>query len=97
MSKIYFSKDACKNEDIIRKYFHKLFNLYLDYLNEESGFKNNSHKNIIEFVNARSQEYRENTNKKRIVIDYIAGQTDRYFLRECEENFKEFKSEELYK
>ena len=44
----------------------------------------------------RSKEYLETTNKKRIVIDYIAGQTDHYFLRECEYNFKEFDKEKLY-
>ena len=95
--KIYFSEDACKNESLIREYFYKIFKLYLDYLNEDNKDNTNSKRKILEFVNDRSSDYKENTNTKRMVIDYIAGQTDSYFLRECEENFKEFKREELYK
>ena len=29
-----------------------------------------------------SNEYKENTKKERIVIDFIAGMTDDYFMRE---------------
>lgn len=93
---IYTSEDACKNESIIREYFNKLFEVYLRYLEEENDDSNLSKKNIKEFVEQRSKEYLETTNKKRIVIDYIAGQTDHYFLRECEYNFKEFDKEKLY-
>lgn len=93
---IYTSEDACKNESIIREYFNKLFEVYLRYLEEEIDDSNLSKKNIKEFVEQRSKEYLETTNKKRIVIDYIAGQTDHYFLRECEYNFKGFDKEKLY-
>ncbi len=93
---IYTSEDACKNEPIIREYFNKLFEVYLRYLEEENDDSNLSKKNIKEFVEQRSKEYLETTNKKRIVIDYMAGQTDHYFLRECEYNFKEFDKEKLY-
>ena len=34
---------------------------------------------------------------KREVIDYIAGQTDQFFLKECEQNIEGFNAEELYK
>lgn len=94
--KIYTSEDACKNEPIIREYFNKLFEVYLRYLEEENDDNNLSKKNIKEFVEQRSKEYLETTNKKRIVIDYLAGQTDHYFLRECEYNFKGFDKEKLY-
>ena len=94
--KIYTSEDACKNEPIIREYFNKLFEVYLRYLEEENDDSNLSKKNIKEFVEQRSKEYLETTNKKRIVIDYLAGQTDHYFLRECEYNFKGFDKEKLY-
>ena len=94
--KIYTSEDACKNESIIREYFNKLFEVYLRYLEEENDDSNLSKKNIKEFVEQRSKEYLETTNKKRIVIDYLAGQTDHYFLRECEYNFKGFDKEKLY-
>ena len=93
---IYTSEDACKNESIIREYFNKLFEVYLRYLEEENDDSNLSKKNIKEFVEQRSKEYLETTNKKRIVIDYLAGQTDYYFLRECEYNFKGFDKEKLY-
>ena len=93
---IYTSEDACKNESIIREYFNKLFEVYLRYLEEENDDSNLSKKNIKEFVEQRSKEYLETTNKKRIVIDYLAGQTDHYFLRECEYNFKGFDKEKLY-
>ena len=94
---IYFSKDARKNEKVLKEYFYKLYNKYLEYLDENNIEDNNSKRKIVDFCQERSIEYKKNTNKKRMIIDYIAGQTDSYFIRECEENFKEFNSEELYK
>lgn len=96
---IYNSKEACKNEDLMEKYFYRLYDIYLNYLDStnEDEDNNESKKRLYEFVNGRSKEYIENTSKKRMVIDYMSGQTDSYFLRECEYNFKEFNKEELYK
>lgn len=94
---IYFSEDARKNEKVLKDYFYKLYNKYLEYLDENNIEDNNSKRKIVDFCQERSIDYKKSTNKKRMVIDYIAGQTDSYFLRECEENFKEFKSYELYK
>ena len=34
---------------------------------------------------------------KRAIVDYMAGQTDQYFLNECIQNIREFSIEELYK
>ena len=81
---------------IISFFLFELFEVYLRYLEEENDDSNLSKKNIKEFVEQRSKEYLETTNKKRIVIDYLAGQTDHYFLRECEYNFKGFDKEKLY-
>ena len=53
-------------------------------------------KKFFKFINERSKEYIENTSKKRMIIDYMAGQTDSYFLRECEDNFEEFNKKKLY-
>lgn len=57
--------------------FEKLYNHYINAINnkklENSIFKR--------FLNTQSEEYRKE-NSKRIVIDYIAGMTDEYFLRE---------------
>ncbi len=94
---IYNSKEACKNEKLIKEYFYKLYHLYLEYLNPNNIDNNDSKSRLYEFINERSEEYRKNTNNQRMIIDYIAGQTDNYFLRECEYNFKEFNKEELYK
>ena len=94
---IYNSKEATKNEDIIKKYFYKLFDRYLSYLDSNNKEESESKKKLYKYINDRSKEYIENTSKQRMVIDYMAGQTDSYFLRECEDNFKEFNKEELYK
>ena len=94
---IYKSKEACKNQDIIEEYFYKLFYKYRDYLSENNKENNESKNKLYEFINLRSKEYMESTSKQRMIIDYMSGQTDNYFLNECEYNFKEFKKENLYK
>lgn len=94
---IYNSKESCENQEIIEEYFYKLYNVYLNYLDSTNKENNESKERLYEFVNERSKEYKENTSKKRMIIDYMAGQTDHYFLRECEYNFKEFNKEKLYK
>lgn len=50
-----------------------------------------SDKNLYYFINTRTEEYKNNTDIKRIIIDYISGQTDKYFLKECEVNLSDFK------
>ena len=94
---IYKSKEARKNQDIIEQYFYKLFDKYREYLNDNNTEINDSKNKLYEFINLRSKEYIESTSKERMIIDYISGQTDSYFLNECEYNFKEFKKENLYK
>ena len=94
---IYYSKEAKKNNEIIKEYFYKLYNKYKDYLNEDNQENNDSKNKLYEFINARSKIYIKNTTKERMIIDYMSGQTDSYFLNECEYNFVEFKKEELYK
>ena len=76
--------------------FDKLFDCYLEKAknieNSNSKFSQ-SDENFYEFLREHS-----NKNKiERIIIDYIAGQTDKYFLKECEENIKGFNMEELYR
>lgn len=93
---IYNSKEARKNEEILKNYFSKLFDKYQEYLKYDNKDNNESKKRLYEFVNARSKEYEESTTNKRKIIDYMSGQTDHYFLRECEMNFNEFKKEGLY-
>ena len=84
---IYLSEEATKNKEIIEKLFNELFYCYLNKI--ESNKIDNV--NLLEYVNEHKQK-----NVKRMVIDYIAGQTDKFFLKECEENIKDFKMESLY-
>ena len=88
---IYSSPEAEKNMGILEELFYKLFDIYLNKLN--SGLNNDE--DIFEFVLDKGEGYLKNIDSKRIVIDYIAGQTDKYFLRNCEEYIPGFKSEEL--
>lgn len=92
--KIYNSEEALKNRKELEKAFVDMFNIYVEELKDKDcknyiEFSENiptSEKRLYEFVNSRSEEYRKNTNVKRIVIDYMAGQTDQFFLRECASN-----------
>ena len=88
---IYNSKEATLNEDLLEICFNKLFDIYLEKL-KELDYKNgvelsddmtNSDLVFFEFINSKSEEYLNNTDPRRIVIDYIAGQTDNFFLKEC--------------
>lgn len=49
-----------------------------------------SDKNLYYFINSRLDEYKKNTDIRRIIIDYISGQTDKYFIKECKTNIKDF-------
>ncbi len=91
---IYGSVEACKNRDDLEKAFINMYNIYLNLL-DGKDYKNNieisdnlpfSQKNLYGYINCRSKEYKNNTSLKRMVIDYIAGQTDKFFLRECSSN-----------
>ena len=93
--KIYNSEEARRNYDILEKAFNDLFYFYL---NKVSGRKkidimqdmNSSEINLYSFINNKSDEYKQNTDIKRIIIDYISGQTDKYFLKECKKYLKNF-------
>lgn len=82
---IYESDMANKNYEKIDKLFRKLFNKYLEKVQngeyKYKKFKNTSEHYLYDFINKMSKE--ENFNLKRTIVDYIAGQTDKYFLNEC--------------
>ena len=92
---IYASKEANKNQDIIEKLFYELYECYLIKIKNFNSNKTltESERNLYEFV----KEEESSTDIRRIVIDYIAGQTDQYFLNECNENIRKINLEELYK
>lgn len=82
---IYESDMANKNYEKIDKLFKPLYNKYLEKLQIEEyktvEGKDASEKNLYEFINKMSKA--TDFNIKRAVIDYIAGQTDKFFLNEC--------------
>lgn len=92
---IYASSEANKHQDIVRELFYELYYCYLKKAETFDSDKNltQSEKNLYYFI----KEKDNNTDIKRAIIDYIAGQTDQYFLNECIENVREFNIEELYK
>lgn len=94
---IYGSQEACKNKEELKKAFTDMYAIYLNEL-EGKDYRNNieisnnlpcSERNLYEYINLRSEEYKKNTDVKRMIIDYIAGQTDKFFLRECASNLDE--------
>lgn len=92
---IYSSPQANKHTDIIEESFEKLYYCYLDKI-ESFGTKkelSQSERNLYEYIKGKDS----NTSVKRALIDYIAGQTDQYFLNECVENLRNINIEELYK
>lgn len=93
---IYASKEAKLHHGELEKAFDELFEFYLRKIEGKTEIEvkedmTNSEKNLYSFVNQRTQEYKQNTDTRRVVIDYISGQTDKFFLKECETNLKGFK------
>lgn len=95
---IYESDMANKNYEKIDKLFRALYDKYYEQLQNEnyklSKGKNISEHNLFAFVNEMSNY--NNFNIKRTIIDYIAGQTDKFFLNECRCNIGLNKLENLY-
>ena len=87
--KIYNSEKANLNYDKIEKMFIKLYYYYLNKLGEvdvkdelQRSTITSSERILYHFVNKMMEK--PNENIKRVIIDYIAGQTDKFFLNECE-------------
>ena len=91
---IYASKEANKNQDMIEELFYDLYECYLNKIKnfDENKKLTQSEKNLFEFVKDADGE-----DIRRRVVDYIAGQTDQYFLNESIEHIRKFDIEELYK
>ena len=74
-----YSKSMTKEElDYYEIGINKLYHIYLE------DIKSNNKESIIYkiFLNHQSSEYLESTNIKRQVIDFIAGMTDDFLVRE---------------
>ena len=62
----------------IKEMFNHIFKSYLNDLET-----NNVNSSICKvFLNKMSEEYKKNTSNERIVIDYISGMTDDFFVNE---------------
>lgn len=73
-----YSKANTKEElEFYKNGMNDLFNKYLDDIN----YKNYDSDIYTIFLNAMNVSYINNTNSKRMVIDYIAGMTDDYFVK----------------
>jgi len=87
--KIYNSKKANVNYDHIENITKELYNYYLNrlkYVNYENELQKDyitsSERTFYTFVK-KMMPKEENHNVKRIIVDYIACQTDKFFLNEC--------------
>lgn len=73
---IYSKANTKEEEEYYRRGFNMLYNKYLNDIEE-----NNISSDIYtKFLNWKNDIYRNNTSNKRIVIDFIAGMTDEYFM-----------------
>ena len=73
---IYALAYTKKEKAEIETMFKTLFNKYLTDLKQKNGYSK-----ISKYYKVMSKEY-QNNSKERIVIDYIAGMTDQYILKE---------------
>lgn len=75
---IYKNANTVENLDFYKKAFNTLYNTYL------SDIEYNKQDSVIYsmFLNNMGEKYIEDTSKGRIVIDFIAGMTDEFFLSE---------------
>ena len=73
---IYSKANTEEEVAYYKKGFNSLFDKYLkdiEYNNEDSDI-------YVDFISKQNAEYLNNTNHKRIVIDFLAGMTDDYFI-----------------
>ena len=69
------SKEDIKNYE---KMFNTLFDKYKKDL-QKNNFESSVYKQFLNFMN---DEYKKSTSKARIIIDFIAGMTDDFFIKE---------------
>lgn len=79
---IYTDPKAKKQTNKLRLMFELLFKKY--YKDLKAG--NDNSVIFREFLDGMSSQYRDTTPPGMIVRDFIAGMTDDYFLRQCQEN-----------
>ncbi len=76
---IYMNSKIKTNLNRIKELFEMLFERYLNDVEN----KNYSSVVFMGFLEDMSCDYIENHSKEEMVRDFIAGMTDKYFLRQC--------------
>lgn len=76
---IYLSSHRKQQDEEIKPLFEKLFEKYLFQIENDKI----EDKTFYNFVHMNDDYYLNKTNMKRIVVDYISGQTDSFFMSEC--------------
>jgi len=84
LNQIYSNPKIKPDAGNIKHLFKVLFERYFKDL------KDDNEANIIftEYLHDMSDDYKENTSPAEIVRDFIAGMTDKYFLRQCPEELR---------
>lgn len=75
---IYYKANTKEGGNYYNHAFEDLFNKYLEELNN-SNIDSSIYKNFLSHMN---EDYKNGTKNEKIVIDYIAGMTDDYFINE---------------
>ncbi len=78
---IYNSPVKSETEARSTKLFQMLFDKYMKDLDEKKGYIYN------EFYSKMSESYTNTNSHGKIVVDFIAGMTDNFFIEQFEENF----------
>jgi dGTPase len=79
--KIYNNPIKSDTEERSIKLFRMLYEKYLEDLQNERGFI------YEEYYKKMSQAYTEGNSYGKIVVDFIAGMTDNFFIEQFEDNF----------
>ena len=81
---IYKISNTHESIEYYREGMNKIYNKYLNDLNNHDI----NSKIYTVFLDRRGKEYIEDTENKRIIIDFIAGMTDDFFLNEIKNTDK---------
>lgn len=77
---IYYKSSTLEQINNYKSMFNKLFNVYLNQINNKE-----TNQDIYTFyLSGMSSNYITNNSSERIVVDYIAGMTDDFFLKSCD-------------
>jgi dGTPase len=84
LERIYLNPRVKQHLKQIERLFALLFHQYL------TDIEKKDHHSVIfiNFLSDMSEDYLRSHSKEAVVRDFIAGMTDRYFLRQCPENLR---------